>query len=141
MRPQFADLLVRLGDDDPRQVDQAFDSILFDREQAIPDLISAYRNAFGQRTAALAGGVPLNDRPTVRFLIVQLLGFTGSDSAIETVEYALNDPEAYVRAEACRALADLMATQSRSLLQSRLNDTSLEVRRAASEALEILPAG
>lgn len=124
MRPRFADLLRRLEDPDIRQVDKAFDAILFDREQAVPDLVEAYCE---------------RDLPaSVRYLVVQLLGFSGSEEAIPTVLSALDDASSTVRAEACRGLMDLRAREQLAVIRRRLEDVSPEVRRAALDTLSAL---
>ncbi len=124
MRPRYSDLFRRLGDVDPHQVDKAFDAILFDREQAVPDLIEGYT----------AGSHP----DGVRYLLVQLLGFSESDSALPAVERALEDPSPKVRAEACRSLTDLRARQALPYLRLRLQDMDPEVRSAAVDAIAVL---
>lgn len=127
MRPRYADLLRRLRDPDPRQVDKAFDAILFDREKAVPDLVEA----------SLQGGHP----PEVRYLVVQLLGFSEVAEAAPAVERCLEDPSPLVRAEACRSLADLKARDRLSAIRARLSDVDAEVRRAALEAIGSLARG
>ncbi len=124
MRPRYSDLFRRLGDRDPHQVDKAFDAILFDREQAVPDLIEGYTR--GSHTDG------------VRYLLVQLLGFTESHDALPAVERALNDPSPKVRAEACRSLTDLRARNALPVLRSRLQDMDAEVRSAAVDAIAVL---
>ena len=95
MRPRYADLFHRMGDQDPIERDAAFDAVLFDRGEALPDLISAYQS-FSKDTLR-------------RFYAVQLMGFSGDKTAIPPLIDALQDPEALVRAEACRSLEDLRA--------------------------------
>lgn len=75
---------------------------------------------------------------TVRFLLVQLLGFSECPEAIPTVLHALDDPSSIVRAEACRSLADLKARDALPQLRLRMKDPEAEVRRAASEAVSTL---
>ena len=124
MRPRYSDLIRRLNDPNPHKVDMAFDAILFDREQAVPDLIESYTDA---------------DHPdTVRFLLVQLLGFSECKDAQPSVERALEDPSPTVRAEACRSLMDLRANNALPLLRTRLRDMKPEVRRAAADAITTL---
>jgi len=124
MRPRYTDLIRRLEDNDPHQVDKAFDAILFDREQAVPALVEGYA---------------LNNRPpTVRYLLVQLLGFSESPEALPTVEQALDDPSPRVRAEACRSLTDLRARKALPYLRTRLQDLDPEVRSAAVDAIAVL---
>ncbi len=124
MRPRYSDLFRRLGDVDPHQVDKAFDAILFDREQAVPDLIEGYT----------AG----SHSDCVRYLLVQLLGFSESYDALPAVEKALEDPSPKVRAEACRSLTDLRARKALPYLRLRLQDMHSEVRSAAVDAIAML---
>lgn len=124
MRPRFADLFHALKDPDPVRADKAFDSILFERGNALPDLKEAY---------AL-----FKDQPVVRYYIIQLLGFTEDPRAIPTVTTALADPHPTVRAEACRALEDLRARDSLPSLHSRLEDMDSKVRLAAEETIRAL---
>ncbi|NOY25497.1 MAG: HEAT repeat domain-containing protein [Oligoflexia bacterium] len=121
MRPRYKDLFHALKDPDLSRADAAFDAILFDRGEAIPDLVECYQQ---------------HAKDTLlRFYAVQLMGFSGDSRAIVL---ALNDPEADVRAEACRALEDLRAKQAIELLRDRVRDASVNVRRAAREALDQL---
>lgn len=106
--------------------DAAYDSILFDREEAVPDLAEYFSK--NKRDA------------DARFLAVQLLGFSGSERAIPVLLEALADTNADVRAEACRALEDLNHPATIPELESRLTDLSEDVRLAASDALETLRA-
>lgn len=124
MRPRYKDLFEALKDPDPQRADQAFDAILFDRGEAIPDLVECYRRS--------------RKDPLLRFYAVQLLGFSGDRRALEPVLEALDDPEAEVRAEACRALEDLRVREAKEALEARTRDVDPEVRRAAREALEHL---
>jgi len=124
MRPRFADLFQALKDPDPVRADKAFDSILFERGNALPDLKEAY---------AL-----FEEQPVVRYYIIQLLGFTEDPRAIPTVTAALADPHPTVRAEACRALEDLRARDSLPSLHSRLEDMDSKVRLAAEETIRAL---
>lgn len=124
MRPRYKDLFEALKDPDPVRADQAFDAILFDRGEAIPDLIECYRRS--------------KKDPLLRFYAVQLLGFSGDRRAVDPVLEALDDPEAEVRAEACRALEDLKAREAKDPLEARTRDVDPEVRRAARETLEHL---
>lgn len=124
MRTRYRELFQRLQNPNPRQVDEAYDSILFEREKAISDLIEGYRT---------------ETMPTqVRYLIIQLLGFTESNDALPVVIEALNDPEPKVRAEACRSLIDLRAKKTLSFLRQRLEDMDPDVRQAARDAISIL---
>ena len=126
MRPRYRDLFNALKDPDPHRADTAYDAILFDRGEAIVDLVECYRAS--------------RKDPLLRFYAVQLMGFSGDRRAIEPVMEALDDPEPDVRAEACRALEDLRAREAITPLQARIRDVSVEVRRAAREALAQLGA-
>lgn len=124
MRPRYADLFRRMTDPDPMLADAAFDAILFDRQDAVPDLIEGY--------------VKYTRDAQTRYLIVQLLGFSGSAAAISVLLEALNDKDGVVRAEACRSLEDLSCSAAIPQLEARLADVDAEVRSAAQEALEAL---
>lgn len=124
MRPRYADLFEALKDPDPIRADKAFDDILFERGNALPDLIEAYE--------------PKTREPLVRYALVQLMGFTEDPRAIPTVMNALDDPHPDVRAEACRALEDLRARDALPNLQSRLEDMDIKVRQAAEETIRAL---
>ncbi|MEL6347506.1 MAG: HEAT repeat domain-containing protein [Myxococcota bacterium] len=126
IRPRYADLFEALCDPDPDRADRAFDAILFDRGEALPDLKECYQQA--TRNAKL------------RYLIVQLMGFSGDPRAVAMVAPALQDHHPVVRAEACRALEDLGAKTQREALQAMLDDEDPVVRIAAKEALESLPS-
>jgi HEAT repeat protein len=124
MRPRYADLFNALLDPDPRRADAAFDAVLFDRGEALPDLADLYRD---------------NPRePLLRFYAIQLMGFSEEPAAIPMVIDALDDHDPAVRAEACRALEDLRAKEAIPLLKARTDDLDPEVRRSAREALEAL---
>jgi HEAT repeat protein len=127
MRPRYADLFRRMRDSDPVLADAAFDAVLFDRAEAIPDLVEGYARS--------------KRDPTMRFLCVQLLGFSESPLALPTLREALNDKSPAVRAEACRSLEDLGDTSVITLLEHRLDDVDPDVRIAAAEALEGLRGG
>jgi len=124
MRARYADLFEALKDPDPVRSDKAFDDILFDRGNALPDLIEAY----GMQ----------REEYVVRYYIVQLMGFTEDPRAIPTVMEALDDPHPDVRAEACRALEDLRARDALPNLHSRLEDMDSKVRLAAEETIRAL---
>lgn len=126
MRPRYADLFRRMRDPNPELADAAFDAVLFDRHEAVPDLIECFQRA--RRDAGL------------RFLCVQLLGFSGSTAAIHTLLEALEDEDARVRAEACRSLEDLGAVDAIEALVARLDDVDPDVRETAREALQALDA-
>jgi len=123
MRPRYADLFRRMRDPDPVLADAAFDAVLFDRAEALPDLVECYQSA---RDAKM------------RFDVIQLLGFTESRLAVPTLMAALDDKDAAVRAEACHALEDVRAMDAIPLLEARLGDVDTEVRHAAAEALTAL---
>ena len=124
MRPRYADLLRALSDPDPRRVDKAYDAILFDRGEALPDLVEAYQT--------------YAEDPVLRFYVVQLMGFSEDPKAIAPVVGALDDPDPLVRAEACRGLEDLRARDAIPQLQERLEDLDPKVRSAAEETLRAL---
>jgi HEAT repeat protein len=124
MRPRYADLLKALKDPDPVRSDKAYDAILFDRGEALPDLIEAY--------------AVFPKDPTVRYYIVQLMGFSEDRRATETVIGALSDPDCIVRAEACRALEDLRARDALPDLHARMEDMDAKVRTAAEETIRAL---
>ena len=121
MRPRYADLFEAFKDPDPIRADAAFDAVLFDRVDALPDLEELYLSR--------------KDDEELRFLAVQLMGFTESEKAIPMVVRALEDPSASVRAEACRALEDLRARDAVDALMARVDDMHADVRRAARETL------
>ncbi len=121
MSPRYRDLFNAMKDPDPLRADEAFDAVLFDRNQAVPDLIRAY-------------GFFADDL-LLRYNAVQLLGFSGSPKAVRILIQALDDPAPTIRAEACRSLEDLKAKGAREVLRTRLGDVSPEVRQAAKEAL------
>ena len=124
MRPRYADLFEALKDADPIRADKAFDDILFDRGNALPDLIEAY----GTKKFSVV----------VRYCLVQLMGFTEDPRAIPTVTSALDDPHPDVRAEACKALEDLRARDALPNLHSRLEDMDPKVRSAAEDTIRAL---
>ena len=124
MRPRYAALLKALKDPDPVRSDKAYDAILFDRGEALPDLIEAYSVFSGD--------------PTIRYYIVQLMGFSEDRRATDTVISALSDPDGIVRAEACRALEDLRARDALPELHARMEDMDSKVRMAAEETIRAL---
>lgn len=124
MRPRYADLFRRMRDPDPELADAAFDAVLFDRHEAVPDLTECFLRS--------------KRDPGMRFLCVQLLGFSGSTAAIHTLLEALEDEDARVRAEACRSLEDLGAAEATEALIARLDDVDPDVRATAREALAAL---
>jgi len=83
----------RLDHGRPWPLCAAFDAVLFDRGQPLPHIIDCYKLAESDHI--------------LRFYAIQLLGFSGSSNAVDTLVFALNDPEPLVRAEACRSLEDI----------------------------------
>ena len=124
MRTRYQHLFKRIQEGDPDERDAAYDAVLFDRGEAIPDLKECYEQS-GRDVL-------------MRFYSVQLLGFSGDKGAIPAVTAALEDPSPAVRAEACRGLEDLRAKKALPALRARLNDLEPEVRQAAYEAIEAL---
>jgi len=124
MRTRYADLFQRMTSVDPDERDSAFDAVLFDRHLALSDLAEGYKK--------------YRRRPSLRFMLVQLMGFTGAKAAVPPVMTALQDKDPYVRAEACRALEDLNAVEALEVLEARLTDVESVVRTAAAEALAAL---
>lgn len=124
MRPRYADLFRALKDPDPARADAAYDALLFDRGEALPELAEAYRTF--RKDSAL------------RFYAVQLMAFSDDPRAVPHVLDALTDPDPMVRAEACRALEDLSAREAIPALRSRTEDLDAAVREAARDALEAL---
>jgi HEAT repeat protein len=122
VKPRYKDLFKRMRDPDPVLADAAFDAVLFDREQAVGDTAECYGQA--------------ERDPILRFLCVQLLGFSGARAAIPTLLQALDDHDPVVRAEACRSLEDLRDRATIAALRARLDDLDERVRAAASEAIE-----
>jgi HEAT repeat protein len=127
MRPRYADLFRRMRDPDPVAADAAFDAVLFDRAGALPDLVECLEKS--------------KKDPVLRFLCVQLLGFSESPEALPSLIEALDDKHPMVRAEACRSLEDLGHPSSVSHLEARLDDVDAEVRIAAAEALVAMRGG
>ena len=125
MRPRYADLFKALLDEDPRRSDTAYDAVLFDRGEALPDLQELLRTS---------------PDPRLRFYAVQLMGFSGENRAAAMVVEALSDTDPSVRAEACRSLEDLRARAPDILdsLGKRTRDLDPHVRRAAREAIAVL---
>ncbi|MES2637995.1 MAG: HEAT repeat domain-containing protein [Myxococcota bacterium] len=127
MRPRYADLFRRMRDPDSVAADAAFDAVLFDRAEALPDLIECFQKS--------------RKDPLLRFLCVQLLGFSESIEALPVLLDALDDKHEMVRAEACRSLEDLAHPSSIPHLEARLDDMDEEVRVAAAEALIAVRGG
>ncbi len=124
MRPRYQDLFAALTDPDPARADSAYDSILFDRGDALEDLVELYHQS--------------SDDATLRFYAVQLMGFSDAKTAVPHIESALKDIDAGVRAEACRALEDLRARRSVAKIEACMRDEDVQVRRAAREAVRML---
>jgi HEAT repeat protein len=127
MRPRYADLFRRMRDPDPEAADAAFDAVLFDRAEAVPDLVECLQKS--------------KKDPLLRFLCVQLLGFSEAPEAYPVLIEALDDKSPIVRAEACRSLEDLAHPAAAPHLEARLADVDIEVRLAAAEALEVVLRG
>jgi HEAT repeat protein len=127
MRPRYADLFRRMRDPDSVAADAAFDAVLFDRAEALPDLIECFQKS--------------RKDPLLRFLCVQLLGFSEAIEALPVLLDALDDKHEMVRAEACRSLEDLAHPSSIPHLEARLDDMDEEVRVAAAEALVAVRGG
>lgn len=121
MRTRYKDLFERMRDPDPVAADAAFDAVLFDRASAVPDLVECLNQS--------------KKDPVLRFLCVQLLGFSGARAAVAPLVLALDDKVPSVRAEACRSLEDLRAHDAVPALRARLDDLDAEVRLAAAEAI------
>jgi HEAT repeat protein len=124
IRPRYADLFESLCDPDQDRADRAFDAILFDRGEAVDDLAQCYQES------------PRNAK--LRYLVIQLMSFSGDKRATPMVVTALNDRHPVVRAEACRGLEDLKARGHIADLEARLGDVDPAVREAAGETLEAL---
>ena len=127
MRSRYRDLFTALLDPDPARADAAYDAVLFDRGDALDDLVELYDQS--------------HEEPSLRFYAVQLMGFSDSKPAVPHVERALQDVDAAVRAEACRALEDLRARRSVEKLRGCMDDDDVRVRRAAREAVRMLGGG
>lgn len=126
MRPRYADLFKRMCDPDPVKQDAAFDAVLFDRAEALPDVVECYQRS--------------KDDPLLRYFMVQLMAFSESPAAVGPMLAALDDPDPAVRAEACRGLEDLAPPGALAALRARLNDVDPYVREAAADAIEALHA-
>ena len=124
MRARYRDLFAALLDPDPARADAAYDAVLFDRGDALDDLVELYAES--------------TEEPSLRFYAVQLMGFSDAKPAVPHVENALKDADPGVRAEACRALEDLRARRSVDKLRACLEDDDVRVRRAAREAVRML---
>jgi len=126
MRPRFVDLFENILSRDTSRSDAAYDAILFERGEAIPDLVECYQRP--------------ESKADLRRVIVQLLGFTGDVRAVKHVMEALLDKSPIVRSEACLALLDLNAREAIPALRERCEDLDVNVRAAARDALEGLRA-
>ena len=93
MRPRYSDLFRALKDPDPARADAAYDALLFDRGEALPDLAEAYRTF--KKDSAL------------RFYAVQLMAFSDDPRAVPHVMDALADPDPMVREAARDALESM----------------------------------
>ncbi|MCB9759049.1 MAG: HEAT repeat domain-containing protein [Alphaproteobacteria bacterium] len=124
MRPRYADLFRRMRDPDPIKQDAAFDAVLFDRADALPDVVECYLST--------------DDDSLIRYFMVQLMAFSGSKKAVKPLIQALEDPDPMVRAEACRGLEDLRPRSASRALRARLTDMDPEVREAAADAITAL---
>jgi len=117
------DLVADLSDGDRRRVDERRDELVPHGAQTVPELESLYRSA---------------EDPVSRFYAVQLLGFSGSPTAIRVLLDALGDTAPSVRAEACRSLEDLGIAAACSRLGACMEDPDEAVRRAAREAVRAI---
>ncbi len=126
MRARYIELFRRMLDPNPRLADAAYDAVLFDREEAVPDLIECYQKS------------PRDAR--TRFFTVQLLGFSSAQAAVPTLIAALRDEDEAVRAEACRSLEDLSAEVAIPDIERLLADHEASVREAATDAIQALRA-
>ena len=122
--PRYADLFNGMLDPDRMHADQAFDAVLFERHLAVPALIEQYEKS--------------PDNEIMRYLCVQLLGFSDSQKAINALIVALDDTSAMVRREACFALEDLKAVKAIDAIERRKQDMDSSVRQVAEEAFNFL---
>jgi HEAT repeat protein len=133
MRPRYADLFRRMLDPEQELADAAYDAVLFERADAVPDLVACYEACAAPPARGLARR---HDQcTTLRFLSVQLLGFSEAPAALPTILAALDDRSPLVRAEACRSLEDLRHAEALPLLEARLADVDAAVCAAAAEAV------
>lgn len=133
MLPRYADLFRRMLDPEQELADAAYDAVLFDRADAVNDLVECYEACAAPPARGLARRQ--EQCTTLRFLAVQLLGFSGSTDALPTILAALDDKSPLVRAEACRSLEDLCHPAALPLLEARLADVDPAVCAAAAEAI------
>ncbi len=122
--PRYRDLFKGMLDSDRNRADAAYDAILFDRKLAAPALIEQYKKA--------------NKNETMRYLCVQLMGFSDSKKVISPLIDALDDPSAVVRREACFALEDLSAYEAIDTIKQRIQDVDPDVRQIAREVYDLL---
>ena len=122
--PRYADLFSSMLYADRMRADAAFDAVLFDRHLAVPALIEQYKTA--------------KENEILRYLCVQLLGFSDSQKAINALIVALDDTSAIVRREACFALEDLKAFDAIDAIERRTQDMVASVRQVAQEAFNFL---
>ena len=122
--PRYRDLFKSVLDNNQHRSDTAYDSILFDRELAVPALIQQYSEA--------------PDNSQLRFICVQLMGFSDSRQTIDTLIGALEDPCASVRREACLSLEQLKAEEAVEALKTRTFDVDPDVKEIANETLSYL---
>jgi HEAT repeat protein len=122
--PRYKDLFRNMRDSDRARADQAYDAVLFDRAKAAPALIEQYSKAVKDEE--------------MRYLCVQLMGFSEARMVIPTLIDSLDDPSPMVRREACFALEDLRAVDSIDAIRKRTQDMDQSVRSVAEEAYNTL---
>ena len=122
--PRYRDLFKGMLDSDRNRADAAYDAILFDRKLAAPALIEQYKKA--------------KKNEVLRYLCVQLMGFSDSKKVITPLIDALDDPSAMVRREACFALEDLTAVEALDTIKQRTQDVDPSVRQIATEVFDLL---
>ena len=122
--PRYKDLFRNMRDGDRARADQAYDAVLFDRAKAAPALIEQYHNA--------------KKDEEMRYLCVQLMGFSEARVVIPTLIDSLDDPSPMVRREACFALEDLRAVEAIDAIRKRTQDLDQNVRNVAEEAYSTL---
>jgi len=126
LTPRYRDLFAAMLHEDDTIANEAYDNILFERALAVPYLCNQYDLAH-HKTA--------QDRK-LRYFCIQLLGFSGSKSAKNTVIHALSDEDPYVRKEALYAVEDLKIKSATDQVRNRLQDLDGEVRRVAQEVYD-----
>jgi len=122
--PRYRDLFQNMRDWDRNRADAAYDAVLFDRKLAVAALIEQYQRSESDEM--------------MRYLCVQLIGFSESKKSIPTLILALDDPSAIVRREACFALEDMRAFDAIGAIEKRCNDLDPNVRNVAEEAYQFL---